>query len=100
MIMITKTRKGLQNERNEEKQRERNSKAKQRMNRKRKENECRVEKEKDAYTFDPYNDANVEITAEDVTAMLKEYNVDVPITNFNLYRRAFIQSFVDFEQMS
>lgn len=69
------------------------------MNRKRKENECRIEKEKDTYTFDPYNDANVEITAEDVKAILKEYNVDVPITNFNLYRRAFIhRSYVKYQK--
>jgi dsRNA-specific ribonuclease len=44
----------------------------------------------DIYVFNPYNPANRLITLEDVQAILKKYGVDAPITNFNLYKRAFV----------
>lgn len=39
---------------------------------------------------DLYNSVNIQITPADITEILSKYNVHVPITNFNLYRRAFI----------
>ena len=44
----------------------------------------------DIYVFNPYNSANREITPAIVQSILKTYGIDAPITNFNLYRRAFI----------
>ena len=44
----------------------------------------------DTYVFDPFNSLNKEITKEDITKLLKTYNIDMPINNFNLYRRAFV----------
>lgn len=44
----------------------------------------------DIYIFNPYNPTNREITPAIVQSILKTYGIDAPITNFNLYRRAFI----------
>jgi len=44
----------------------------------------------DIYVFDPYNPLNVEITQEEVEGILSSYGIDVPIHNFQLYRRAFV----------
>lgn len=43
----------------------------------------------DTYIYDPYNSLNKEITPEDVKVMLKTYGIDIPINNFNIFRRAF-----------
>lgn len=40
--------------------------------------------------FDPYNPLNVNITEDEIQKLLKSYNIHVPITNYTLYRRAFI----------
>jgi ribonuclease-3 len=42
------------------------------------------------YIFDPYNPLNVEIKQKDVENIFKNYGIDIPINNFNLYKRAFI----------
>ena len=55
--------------------------------------DIRIEKNsqgQDIYIFDPYNPLNKEITDKEIIDILKRYGIDVPITNFNLYRRAFI----------
>ena len=55
--------------------------------------DIRIEKNaqgQDIYIFDPYNPLNKEITEKEIIDILKRYGIDVPITNFNLYRRAFI----------
>ena len=55
--------------------------------------DIRIEKNaqgQDIYIFDPYNPLNKEITDKEIVDILKRYGIDVPITNFNLYRRAFI----------
>ena len=44
----------------------------------------------ETFVFDPYNPLNVEITVKDVENILKKYGIDLPVTNFNLYKRAFI----------
>jgi dsRNA-specific ribonuclease len=55
--------------------------------------DIRIEKNEqgqDVYIFDPYNPLNKEITDIEITQILKRYGIDVPITNFNLFKRAFI----------
>jgi ribonuclease-3 len=55
--------------------------------------DIRIEKSQDGierYIFDPYNPLNKEITKQDVEGILKNYGIDLPINNFELYRRAFI----------
>ena len=44
----------------------------------------------DTYIFDPYNTVNKEITKYEVEDILRKYGIQLPITNFNLYKRAFI----------
>ena len=44
----------------------------------------------DIYVFDPYNPLNREITITDVEAILSKYGITLPVTNFHLYRRAFV----------
>ena len=44
----------------------------------------------DTYVFDPFNPLNKEITREDIAQLLQVYNINMPINNFNLYRRAFV----------
>lgn len=44
----------------------------------------------DKYIFDPYNHLNQEISELEVKILLTTYNVDVPIHNFTLYKRAFV----------
>jgi dsRNA-specific ribonuclease len=42
------------------------------------------------YIFDPHNPLNIEINKSDVETILSNYGIDVPIHNFQLYRRAFV----------
>lgn len=44
----------------------------------------------ESLVFDPYNEVNKQITHDDVLRILAKYNVQVPIHNFELYKRAFI----------
>ena len=48
------------------------------------------DKGEDVFVFDPYNTLNNEITQKDVEGILSSYGIDVPIHNFQLYRRAFV----------
>jgi len=48
------------------------------------------DKGEDVFVFDPYNPLNNEITQKDVEGILSSYGIDVPIHNFQLYRRAFV----------
>ena len=48
------------------------------------------ERGEDVYIFDPHNPLNIEITQNDVETILSNYGIDVPINNFQLYRRAFV----------
>jgi dsRNA-specific ribonuclease len=55
--------------------------------------DIRIEKNefgKEIYVFDPYNPLNKEIANKDIETILQTYGINVPITNINLYRRAFI----------
>ena len=55
--------------------------------------DIRVEKNQygvETYIFDPYNSLNQSISQRDVENILKSYGINAPITNMNLYRRAFI----------
>ena len=40
--------------------------------------------------FDPYNPLNITINEKDIQNILKKYNINIPIHNYNLFRRAFI----------
>ena len=44
----------------------------------------------ETYIFDPYNPLNKLIGDEDILNILRKYNIDVPIYNYELYKRAFI----------
>lgn len=48
------------------------------------------ERGEDVYIFDPHNPLNIEINKNDVETILSNYGIDVPIYNFQLYRRAFV----------
>lgn len=48
------------------------------------------ERGEDIYIFDPHNPLNIEINKNDVETILSNYGIDVPIYNFQLYRRAFV----------
>jgi|UniRef100_A0A6C0DY37 dsRNA-specific ribonuclease len=50
----------------------------------------RDETGKEIYIFDPYNPQNKEITQTDVETILSAYGIRLTVTNFNLYRRAFV----------
>ena len=55
--------------------------------------DIRIEKNSngvDTFIFDPYNPLNVEITVNDVHNILKKYGINLTVTNFTLYKRAFI----------
>jgi dsRNA-specific ribonuclease len=55
--------------------------------------DIRIEKNefgKEIYVFDPYNPLNKEIQHKDIEQILQTYGINIPITNINLYRRAFI----------
>ena len=55
--------------------------------------DIRIERAQDgteSYIFDPYNPLNKEITKEEVAHILRTYGINLPINNFELYRRAFI----------
>jgi dsRNA-specific ribonuclease len=53
----------------------------------------RIEKKdngQDIYIFDPYNPLNKEITQSEVEEILGRYGIQLSISNFHLYRRAFV----------
>ena len=55
--------------------------------------DIRIEKNSqgiDTYIFDPYNPLNKQITDKEIQQLLSNYGINVPIHNFELYRRAFI----------
>jgi dsRNA-specific ribonuclease len=55
--------------------------------------DIRVEKNKqgvDVYYFDPFNPLNKEIPTEVIQNIMKEYGLNMPIHNYELYKRAFI----------
>ena len=57
------------------------------------EEDLRVERDEsgiETYYFDPYNPLNKQINDENIQDILKKYGVDVPIYNYELYKRAFI----------
>ena len=60
--------------------------------------DIRVEKRENGqeiYIFDPYNPLNKEITQQEVEEILTRYGIGLPVSNFQLYRRAFVhQSYV------
>ena len=52
-----------------------------------------IEKDQDGeecMVFNPYNSLNKEITENDIIQILKNYGINHPIHNFDLYKRAFI----------
>ena len=55
--------------------------------------DIRIEKRdngQDVYIFDPYNPLNKEITQEEVEGILARYGLQLNVSNFHLYRRAFV----------
>lgn len=55
--------------------------------------DIRIEKKEngqEVYIFDPYNSLNKEITQIEVENIIARYGISLPISNFNLYRRAFV----------
>ena len=57
------------------------------------EDDIRVEKNQngtETYIFDPYNPLNKVITVDEIQNILKKYDVNVEINNYNLYKRAFV----------
>jgi dsRNA-specific ribonuclease len=57
------------------------------------EDDIRIEKNQygvETLVFDPYNPLNKEIGSKEITQILKNYGISVPVHNFQLYKRAFI----------
>jgi dsRNA-specific ribonuclease len=57
------------------------------------EDDIRIERDAtgtEIYIFDPYNPLNKEILKKDVETILLNYGINMPISNFHLYRRAFV----------
>jgi dsRNA-specific ribonuclease len=55
--------------------------------------DIRIEKNQfgqDTYLFDPYNPLNKLISDQDVNCLLSAYGIDVPIHNYNLFKRALV----------
>ena len=55
--------------------------------------DIRVEKNSngiETYIFDPYNPVNIPITEDDIKGILRRYSINIPIFNYELYKRAFI----------
>ena len=44
----------------------------------------------DVYVFDPYNNQNILITKSNIQTILNSYGINIPIQNFELFKRAFI----------
>ena len=44
----------------------------------------------ETHIFDPYNELNVLITNDEIHSILNKYGLNVPIFNYELYKRAFI----------
>jgi dsRNA-specific ribonuclease len=56
-------------------------------------NDIRLEKNQngtETYIFDPFNPLNISISEKEIQKILETYGINVPINNFNLYKRAFI----------
>ena len=57
------------------------------------EDDIRIERDAtgaEIYIFDPYNPLNKEIQQKDVESILSAYGINMSISNFNLYKRAFV----------
>jgi len=57
------------------------------------EDDIRIERDStgaEIYIFDPYNPLNKEIGQKDVETILSAYGINMPISNFHLYKRAFV----------
>lgn len=55
--------------------------------------DVRIEKSangQDTFIFDPYNSLNKLISEQDIQQILRKYGIAAPITNYELYKRAFI----------
>jgi len=55
--------------------------------------DIRIERDENGaeiYIFDPYNPLNREILQKDIEKILAAYGINMPITNFHLYKRAFV----------
>lgn len=55
--------------------------------------DIRIERDENGseiYIFDPYNPLNREIKQNEVETILAAYGINIPITNFHLYKRAFV----------
>ena len=55
--------------------------------------DIRIEKNangEEMFVFDPYNPLNKKIEKKDVETILKNYGINLQITNFHLYERAFV----------
>jgi dsRNA-specific ribonuclease len=44
----------------------------------------------ETYIFEPYNSLNTQISENDIAQILRNYGIQAPIHNWNLYKRAFI----------
>jgi len=57
------------------------------------EDDIRIERDStgaEIYIFDPYNPLNKEIQEKDIELILAAYGINMPISNFHLYKRAFV----------
>ena len=55
--------------------------------------DIRIEKNQfgvDTYIFDPYNPLNKMVSKEEIESFLSSYGINVPINNFELFKRAFV----------
>jgi dsRNA-specific ribonuclease len=55
--------------------------------------DIRIEKNQngiETYIFEPYNPLNILPTTTDIENILKNYGINLPINNYNLYKRAFV----------
>ena len=50
----------------------------------------KMNKELETYIFDPFNPLNKLISREQIQEIMTKYNVDYPLHNLELYKRAFI----------
>lgn len=57
------------------------------------EDDIRIERDStgaEIYIFDPYNPLNKEIQQKDIETILAAYGINIPISNFHLYKRSFV----------
>ena len=55
--------------------------------------DIRIEKNQfgiDIFVFDPYNNQNALISESDIKNILNSYGINIPIQNYELFKRAFI----------